>query len=137
LLVPVVRDAHQRTVFEIARQSRDLIEKARVRRITAEDLQGGTFTITNLGSLGIDAFTPIINFPETAILGLGRIQTRSGLAVDGPTSQSHSPSSQVMTLSLTFDHRILDGALAARFLQSLAQLAAVDSHLLFEPPSHR
>lgn len=136
LLVPVVRDAHQRTVFEIARQSRDLIEKARVRRITAEDLQGGTFTITNLGSLGIDAFTPIINFPETAILGLGRIQTRSGLAVDGPTSQSHSPSSQVMTLSLTFDHRILDGALAARFLQSLAQLAAVDSHLLFEPPSH-
>ena len=119
LLVPVVRDAQSQTVFEIARQSRALIEQARARRLPAQDLQGGTFTITNLGSLDIDAFTPIINFPETAILGLGRIRK------------------QEMTLSLTFDHRVLDGAPAARFLQTLTSLAATDSRSLFEPPTHR
>ena len=161
LLVPVVRDAHRQSVFEIARQSRDLIEKARARRLTAHDLQGGTFTITNLGSLGIDAFTPIINFPETAVLGLGRIQTRSAIALDNSGSIARRASEgsegtgnldpslarrasieiasrqQVITLSLTFDHRVLDGAPAARFLQTLARLAATDSQSLFEPPSHR
>lgn len=134
LLVPLVRDAHRRSVFEIACQSRDLIEKARTRRLTAHDLQGGTFTISNLGSLGIDAFTPIINFPETAVLGLGRIQTRSTIAVD---HSAQSPNRQIMTLSLTFDHRVLDGAPAARFLQTLARLAAADPQSIFGPPSHR
>lgn len=137
LLVPVVRDAHRQSVFEIARQSRDLIEKARARRLTAQDLQGGTFTITNLGSLGIDAFTPIINFPETAVLGLGRVQTRLALAHNNSTAQPSSPNQQVMTLSLTFDHRVLDGAPAARFLQTLSRLAATDSESLFESTSHR
>lgn len=137
LLVPVVRDAHRQSVFEIARQSRELIEKARARRLTAHDLQGGTFTITNLGSLGIDAFTPIINFPETAILGLGRIQSRSAIALDNSTAQPNSPNQQLLTLSLTFDHRVLDGAPAARFLQTLTRLAASDSQSLFEPTSHR
>ncbi len=161
LLVPVVRDAHRQSVFEIARQSRDLVEKARARRLTAQDLQGGTFTISNLGSLGIDAFTPIINFPETAVLGLGRIQTRSAVASDnsGTLARRVSEGSEVtgnldpllarrasietasrqqlMTLSLTFDHRVLDGAPAARFLQTLTRLAATDSQSLFEPTSHR
>ncbi len=137
LLVPVVRDAHRQSVFEIARQSRDLIEKARVRRLTSQELQGGTFTITNLGSLGIDAFTPIINFPETAILGLGRIQTRSAAARDNSTTRPRSPNQQIMTLSLTFDHRVLDGAPAARFLQSLTRLATTDLPSLFVRPSHR
>lgn len=137
LLVPVVRDAHRQSVFEIARQSRDLIEKARARRLTAQDLQGGTFTITNLGSLGIDAFTPIINFPETAVLGLGRVQTHSSIALDNSAAQPSSPNQQVMTLSLTFDHRVLDGAPAARFLQTLSRLAATDSQSLFESTSHR
>ncbi len=128
LLVPVVRDSHRQSVFEIARQSCELIEKARARRLSTQDLQGGTFTITNLGAMGIDSFTPIINFPETAILGLGRIHLRP------PTSSSESsPSRHVMTLSLTFDHRVLDGAPAARFLQTLAQLAATDLQSLFEP----
>lgn len=134
LLVPVVRDAHRQSVFEIARQSRELIEKARARRLAAQDLQGGTFTISNLGSLGIDAFTPIINLPETAILGLGRIQPRSAIALDHSVQ---SPNRQIMTLSLTFDHRVLDGAPAARFLQTLMRLAAADPQSIFEPPSHR
>lgn len=134
LLVPVVRDAHRQSVFEIARQSRELIEKARARRLTTQDLQGGTFTITNLGALGIDAFTPIINFPETAILGLGRIQPRPTIALD---HSAQSPQRQIMTLSLTFDHRILDGAPAARFLQTLARLAAADPQSIFKRTSHR
>jgi pyruvate dehydrogenase E2 component (dihydrolipoamide acetyltransferase) len=137
LLVPVVRDAHRQSVFEIARQSRELIEKARARRLTAHDLQGGTFTISNLGSLGIDAFTPIINFPETAVLGLGRIQPRSATSLSNSAAEPHSPNQQVMTLSLTFDHRVLDGAPAARFLQTLARLAATDLQPLFEATSHR
>lgn len=137
LLVPVVRDAHRHSIFEIARQSQALIEKARNRRLTADDLQGGTFTITNLGSLGIDAFTPIINFPETAILGLGRIQTRSAIAADNTGPHSRSPNQHVMTVSLTFDHRALDGAPAARFLQTLARLAAVDPQTIFELADHR
>lgn len=135
LLVPVVRDAHRQSLFEIARQSRELIEKTRARRLTTHDLQGGTFTITNLGSLGIDAFTPIINFPETAILGLGRIQPRSAFALEDSAPQPRSPNQQVMMLSLTFDHRVLDGAPAARFLQTLARLVATDSQSLFEPAS--
>ncbi len=154
LLVPVVRDAQRQTVFEIANQSRTLIEQARTRRLTAQDLQGGTFTITNLGSLGIDAFTPIINFPETAILGLGRIQTRpvtlARRASEGSeVTNNVDPSlarragletdslQRLMTLSLTFDHRVLDGAPAARFLQKLARLAASDLQSLIEPPTHR
>lgn len=132
LLVPVVRDAHRHSIFEIARQSQELIERARTRKLTAQDLQGGTFTITNLGALGIDAFTPIINFPETAILGLGRIRMQSVLAMEEPARVR-----QTMTLSLTFDHRVLDGAPAARFLQSLAILAASDLQSQFGSSNHR
>ena len=125
-----MRNAHRESVLDIAQHSRELIEKARARRLTANDLQGGTFTITSLGSLGIDGFTPIINFPETAILGLGRIHAQSEAVTNDTALACH-----VMTLSLTFDHRVLDGAPAARFLQSLARLAASDLQSLFEPPS--
>ena len=130
LLVPVVRDTHCQSVFGIAQQSRELIEKARARRLTAQHLKGGTFTITNLGSLDVDGFTPIINFPETAILGLGRVHVQSNAA-----TTNVSLARRVMTVSLTFDHRVLDGAPAARFLQSLARLGANDWESLFESPS--
>lgn len=126
LLVPVVRDVDRQSVFDIARQSRELIEKAHARRLTNQELQGGTFTITNLGALGIDAFTPIINFPESAILGLGRIQSRTIDSTDVPLVVLPKRTHQSMTLSLTFDHRVLDGAPAARFLKTLACLAASD-----------
>lgn len=106
LLVPVIRDAQDLTLRQVAARTRDLIDRARRRALAPEDLRGGTFTVTNLGAFGIDAFTPIINLPECAILGMGRIHD----AGVGPR----------MTLSLTFDHRIVDGAPAARFLQDLA-----------------
>ncbi len=137
LFVPVLRRANDQSLLEIAEQSRSLIEQVRSRILAPSGYQGGTFTITNLGSLNIDAFTPIINFPETAILGLGRIQTRSAIALDSSHTPPHTRSQQVMTLSLSFDHRVLDGAPAARFLQTLARLAATDSQSLFEPTSHR
>ncbi len=111
LLAPVLRDTQKLALGEIAKQTRDLIDRARAGRLRADELEGGTFTITNLGSLGIDAFTPVVNFPQVAILGLGRIR-------------------RTLWLSLTFDHRALDGAPAARFLSTLEQhLADPSSHL--------
>ena len=116
LLVPVLRDVATTSLTAIANQSRQLIEAARAGQLSSADMQGGCFTITNLGSFGIEGFTPIINHPETAILGLGAI-IREPVALEDGTLTSR----QQMTLSLTFDHRILDGAPAARFLQTLRQ----------------
>jgi pyruvate dehydrogenase E2 component (dihydrolipoamide acetyltransferase) len=81
-----------------------------------DDLTGGTFTITNLGMYGVDAFTPVINLPELAILGAGRIQAKPAI-LDGDVVVR-----QMWTLSLVFDHRLVDGAPAARFLQCITQL---------------
>ena len=116
LLVPVLRDVGTSSLTAIAAQSQQLIEAARSGRLSSAAMQGGCFTITNLGSFGIEAFTPIINYPETAILGLGAILWEAIALEDGTLA-----SRQQMTLSLTFDHRILDGAPAARFLQTLRQ----------------
>lgn len=116
LLVPVLRDVTNLPLTAIASQSRKLFEAARAGRLSTAEMQGGCFTITNLGSFGIEAFTPIINHPETAILGLGAI-IREPVALEDGTLTIR----QQMTLSLTFDHRILDGAPAARFLQTLRQ----------------
>jgi pyruvate dehydrogenase E2 component (dihydrolipoamide acetyltransferase) len=115
LLVPVVRDVPALTLRQLARQTRALAEKARQRKLTPDDTRGGTFTVTNLGAFGIDAFTPIINWPECAILGVGRVQRRPAVVNDQLV-----PRDQV-TLSLTFDHRLVDGAPASRFLQTLVQ----------------
>ena len=117
LVVPVLRDVTKLGLKEIAARSRSLIERARQRRLSADDLRGGTFTVTNLGMYGIDAFTPIINPPETAILGLGAVRREAVVLDDERIVPSH-----VMTLSLTFDHRVVDGAPAARFLQTLRSL---------------
>jgi pyruvate dehydrogenase E2 component (dihydrolipoamide acetyltransferase) len=116
LLVPVIRDVTKLTLHEVALRSRNLIERAHSKRLNADDLRGGTFTITSLGAFGIDAFTPIINYPECAILGVGRI-LRQPVAV-----QDNIVLRDIITLSLTFDHRALDGAPAARFLQTLTKL---------------
>lgn len=115
LLVPVVRNVPSLTVTEVCSRTSDLIGRARAGQLKANDMQGGVFTITNLGGFGIDGFTPIINSPEAAILGLGRIR-REPAVVDNQII----PRDQ-MTLSLTFDHRIIDGVPAARFLQTLSQ----------------
>jgi pyruvate dehydrogenase E2 component (dihydrolipoamide acetyltransferase) len=115
LLVPVVRAADRKGLVEIAREVRELVARAQSGQALPDELSGSTFTITNLGMYEIDAFTPIINLPETAILGVGRIVARPAV-VDGGVGVR-----QRMWLSLTFDHRLVDGAPAARFLQRIKQ----------------
>jgi pyruvate dehydrogenase E2 component (dihydrolipoamide acetyltransferase) len=116
LLVPVIRHVGDKSISEIAQERRVLVTRAREGKSTPDDLSGGTFTITNLGVYGVDAFTPIINLPECAILGIGRIREMPAV-VDGQISVEHS-----LWLSLTFDHRLVDGAPAARFLQRIREL---------------
>jgi pyruvate dehydrogenase E2 component (dihydrolipoamide acetyltransferase) len=116
LLVPVLRNVPHTALRQLAADSRDLVARARAGKLKADEMQGGTFTITNLGNYGIDAFTPIINPPQCAILGVGRIQRQPVASGDAIIIRD------VITLSLTFDHRIVDGAPAARFLQTLVQL---------------
>jgi pyruvate dehydrogenase E2 component (dihydrolipoamide acetyltransferase) len=118
LLVPVVRDAQAKTLRQIATESAALIEQARDGRINADDLRGGTFTVTNLGMYEIDAFTPIINLPECAILGVGRVVPKQ-VVVDAAAERLAIR--HMVFLSLTFDHRLVDGAPAARFLQCVKQ----------------
>jgi pyruvate dehydrogenase E2 component (dihydrolipoamide acetyltransferase) len=114
LLVPVLRDAQSKSVRQIARESAALVDKARRGTLTLDEMTGSTFTITNLGMMEIDAFTPIINLPEVAILGVGRIVPKQ-VVVDAEAEKVAIR--QMMFLSLTFDHRLVDGAPAARFLQ--------------------
>jgi pyruvate dehydrogenase E2 component (dihydrolipoamide acetyltransferase) len=118
LLVPVLRDVQTKSLRQVARESASLIEKARTGHISPDDLRGGTFTITNLGMYEIDAFTPIINLPECAILGVGRIIPKQ-VVVDAEAERVAIR--HMMFLSLTFDHRLVDGAPAARFLQRVKQ----------------
>ena len=114
LLVPVLRDVCESTLTALAVRSRGLFEAARSGRLAASEMQDGCFTISNLGNFGIEGFTPIINHPETAILGVGAIIREAVAREDGTLA-----SRLQMTLSLTFDHRVVDGAPAARFLQTL------------------
>jgi pyruvate dehydrogenase E2 component (dihydrolipoamide acetyltransferase) len=116
LLVPVVRDVPNIGLRQLAAIARDLTERARLGKLKAAEMEGGTFTVTNLGNYSIDAFTPIINPPQCAILGIGRIQRQPVVSGDAVAIREQ------VTLSLTFDHRIVDGAPAARFLQALVRL---------------
>lgn len=114
LIVPNIKNAQQKGLLQLAAEIRQLSGKARENRLTLDDIQGGTFTITNVSMLGVDGFTPILNPPETAILGVGR-------AVEKPAVyQGEITVRTLMTLSLTFDHRVTDGAPAMRFLRTLA-----------------
>jgi pyruvate dehydrogenase E2 component (dihydrolipoamide acetyltransferase) len=116
LIVPVIRDVASKSLREIAALSREAGEKARGGKLKLEDISGGTFTITNLGTYGIDAFTPILNTGETGILGVGRIVEKPAIYRGEMTRRA------MMTLSLTFDHRVIDGAPAAQFLQTVIDL---------------
>jgi pyruvate dehydrogenase E2 component (dihydrolipoamide acetyltransferase) len=124
LLVPVIRDADRKGLRAFGTEFRELVERARVGRSLPDDLSGGTFTITNLGMYDVDAFTPIINLPEAAILGVGRIQPKVVAlgSEPGEGGEWQTAVCQMWTLSLTFDHRLVDGAPAARFLQRIKQL---------------
>ena len=115
LIVPVIRHADQRTLAGIAQQSAQLADKAQARRLSLDEVSGGTFTLTNLGSYGIELFTPLVNYPQCAILGIGRVADRP-VVVPG-----HIAVRSMMYVSLSFDHRIIDGAPAAMFLQQLKE----------------
>lgn len=116
LLVPVVRDVDRKGLDRLASETRTLIARAKAGQSTPHDLSGATFTLTNLGTFGVDSFTPIINLPECAVLGVGRIKARPAVIKDRIVAR------QMMWLSLAFDHRLVDGAPAARFLQRVSQL---------------
>ena len=116
LIVPVIVDADRKSLREIAAVTRELGERARAGKLRLEEVSGGTFTITNLGTYGVDAFTPIINTGETGILGVGRI-------IEKPVvHRGEIARRSMMTLSLTFDHRLIDGAPAAQFLQTVIEI---------------
>jgi pyruvate dehydrogenase E2 component (dihydrolipoamide acetyltransferase) len=116
LLVPVVRDADKKGLAEIAEETAGLAERAQTGKSLPDELTGGTFTITNLGMYDIDAFTPIINLPECALLGVGRI------AEVPVVHEGQVCIRKRMVLSLSFDHRLVDGAPAARFLRRVKEL---------------
>ena len=118
LVAPVVRDADRRPIAEIARDVRELVARARAGKLSPADLIGGTATITNLGGHGVDAFTPVLNPPQSAILGVGRIVERA-VVVGGALAIAHT-----CVLSLTFDHRVADGAPAAELLAAVARRMA-------------
>lgn len=118
LLVPVVRDVAAKTLDQICQERRRLLDAIQNNRAAPDDLSGGTFTITNLGAFGVDAFTPIINPPECAILGIGRISPKQ--VVRG--EHDEVVIRRMLTLSLSFDHRLVDGAPAARFLATFAEM---------------
>jgi pyruvate dehydrogenase E2 component (dihydrolipoamide acetyltransferase) len=113
LMVPVIRDADKKSLLELSLAIQELAEKVRSRKVGMEDMQGGTFTISNEGAIGGAYFTPIINMPETAILGLGQGQVKA--IVVGNKVQNRL----MLPLSLSHDHRVIDGAPAARFVREL------------------
>jgi len=116
LVVLVIHNADRKSLKEIDSTIKELTEKARQGKLAKEELTGGTFTITNLGMYGVDFFTPIINPPEAAILGVGKIVEKP-MVIDGKIETQQS-----MILSLSYDHRIVDGAPAAQFLQKVKEL---------------
>jgi pyruvate dehydrogenase E2 component (dihydrolipoamide acetyltransferase) len=113
LVAPVLRDVPALSLRQVAARSRELMELARSRRLHPDQLQGGTFTVTNLGMHNVDGFTPLLNPPQCAILGLGRIRPEAAV-INGQVVPR-----ELVTLSLTFDHRVVDGAPAARFLDTV------------------
>lgn len=116
LVVPVLRRADSLTLAETARAVRELTRRAEAGGLTRDDLEGATFTVTSLASTVVDAFTPIIDPPQAAILGVGRVREAAGFEGERVVRR------RVTTLSLTFDHRVADGAPAARFLGRVAEL---------------
>jgi pyruvate dehydrogenase E2 component (dihydrolipoamide acetyltransferase) len=115
LIVPVIRDADKKSVLELAKELDQLAQKARDRKVAAEEMKGGTFTVSNQGAIGSAHFTPIINKPEVAILGLGRGAMK-------PVVRDGKVEVRMLTpLGLSYDHRVIDGGAAARFMVDLVK----------------
>jgi pyruvate dehydrogenase E2 component (dihydrolipoamide acetyltransferase) len=126
LMVPVLRDADRKRLRELAVELPRLAERTRDGKATIDDLRGGTFTITNTGALGGRGATPIINYPEVAILGVARAR-ETPVACDGQVAIR-----LMLPLSLSFDHRVIDGMEAARFMTDLVRLLEDPERLLLE-----
>jgi pyruvate dehydrogenase E2 component (dihydrolipoamide acetyltransferase) len=126
LVVPVIRDADRKSIGDLAKELAELAEKARGGKLTPDEMRGGTFTITNLGGIGGTAFSPIINYPEVAILGLSRSSWQPAVRGDKIEPRLMLP------LSLTYDHRVIDGADGARFCARLATLFSDPMRMFFE-----
>jgi pyruvate dehydrogenase E2 component (dihydrolipoamide acetyltransferase) len=126
LLVPVIRDADKKNVSELARELNEMAEKARGGKLTPDEMRGGTFTITNLGGIGGTAFSPIINYPEVAILGMSRSSWQPVVRADKIEPRLMLP------ISLTYDHRVIDGADGARFAVRVAAMLADPVRLVLE-----
>jgi pyruvate dehydrogenase E2 component (dihydrolipoamide acetyltransferase) len=116
LVVPVIRNADRLSLENLAKQSRDLADKAQNKRLLPSDYEGGTFTVSNLGMFGVESFVAIINPPQCAILAVGQVTPRVVAHGEGIAVRP------MMTLSLSADHRVVDGAIAARFLQEIKKL---------------
>ena len=115
LVVPVLRDVDQKGIFQLAGELAELAEKARLRKLAPADMQGAVFSISSLGGIGGSFFTPIINYPEVAILGIGKSEKKQ-VHIDGKFVMR-----TMLPLSLSYDHRIIDGAEAARFNNNLKE----------------
>lgn len=126
LVVPVIRDVNHKSILEIASELDVLASKARDRKLSPSDFQGGTFTITNLGGIGGTTFSPIVNWPEVAILGMSRAKQQLVVTDGEPKVRLMLP------LSLSYDHRVINGADAARFITKVSGLLADPSQLLIE-----
>ena len=113
LLVPVIKDVDRKDILELALELGDLSNRARTNKIGLDELQGGTFTVTNLGSLGVGEFTPIVNHPEVAIMGLGRARE------EATVREGRIEPRLIMPLALSYDHRVIDGADGARFMRKI------------------
>ncbi len=125
LVVPVLRDVDKKSVLQLAEELTDLSARARDRKLGAAEMRGATFTVTNLGGIGGTSFTPIVNWPQVAILGVSRGRQEYVVTPQGPVPRL------LMPLSLSYDHRVVDGALAARFLKRLTELLGSPSTLLY------
>jgi len=131
LMVPVVEDADRKENLQLSSQMNELVQKARERSISPDELRGSTFTITNVGGIGGEYATPILNYPESGILAVGEIKRKPRVVTDDDGTESIEPRS-VMTLSLSFDHRLIDGAVGAQFTNTVMEYLENPELLLLE-----
>ena len=126
LLVPVIRNADRKDIADIAAEISDLSQRAKDKKLEISEMQGATFTISNQGGIGGTSFTPIVNWPEVAILGMSRAAKQMTVVDDKPEVRL------ILPLSLSYDHRAINGAEAARFIVRLGEILSDSHRLLFE-----
>ncbi|NKE36886.1 2-oxo acid dehydrogenase subunit E2 [Natronococcus sp. JC468] len=131
LMVPVLEDTDRKGLLQLSSEMNELVTKARERSISPDELRGSTFTITNVGGIGGEYATPILNYPESGILAVGEIKRKPRVVTDDDGTESIEPRS-VMTLSLSFDHRLIDGAVGARFTNEVMEYLENPELLLLE-----